>query len=143
MSASDRSSGSLRLVTPRESAEPPSIAVVGGGFSGVAVAAQLLRRGRPVRVTLVNRFGPLGRGVAYRTRLEAHVLNVPAGGMSGLPDDPEHFLRWARDRDPAATAETYVSRRQYGEYLEFMLREAEGLSKARVLDPVLGELLPL
>src|SRR5215468_7436645 len=139
MPGSDRSSGSLRLVSTREASEPLSIAVVGGGFSGVAVAGQLLRRGRPVRVTLVNRFGPLGRGVAYRTRLEAHVLNVPAGGMSGLPADPEHFLRWARGRDPETTADTFVSRRQYGEYLEFLLREAEGVAKAGVLERVVGE----
>src|SRR5262245_58954408 len=122
-------SGPLGLVRERDSTEPPAIAVVGGGFSGVAVATQLLRRGRRVRATLVHRFGPLGRGVAYRTRLETHVLNVPAGGMSGLPDDPDHFSRWARGRDPATTAETFVSRRQYGEYLEFLLREAEGVSK--------------
>jgi uncharacterized NAD(P)/FAD-binding protein YdhS len=92
---------------------------------------------------LVNRFGPLGRGVAYRTRLETHVLNVPAGGMTGLPDDPEHFLRWARGRDPATTAETFVSRRQYGEYLEFLLREAEGVAKAGVLERVVGEVVDL
>jgi NADPH-dependent 2,4-dienoyl-CoA reductase/sulfur reductase-like enzyme len=56
------SRGSLTLVSG-EPPTPPSIAVIGGGFSGVAVAAQLLRRGRPARVTLVNRFGPIGRGV--------------------------------------------------------------------------------
>jgi uncharacterized NAD(P)/FAD-binding protein YdhS len=136
-------SGPLRLVRPGEPAAPPSIAVVGGGFSGVAVAAQLLRRGRPVHVTLVNRFGPVGRGVAYRTRIETHVLNVPAGGMSGLPDDPEHFLRWAKGRDPAITADTHVSRRIYGEYMEFLLREAEGMAKAGVLERVVGEVLDI
>jgi uncharacterized NAD(P)/FAD-binding protein YdhS len=133
----------LRLVHTGDTAAPPVIAVVGGGFSGVAVAVQLLRRGRPVRVILVNRFGPVGRGVAYRTRLEAHVLNVPAGGMSGLPEDPDHFLRWARGRDPATTAETYISRRLYGEYLEFLLREAEGVANAGVLERVVGEVVDI
>jgi NADPH-dependent 2,4-dienoyl-CoA reductase/sulfur reductase-like enzyme len=38
--------GSLTLVGSGEPAAPPSIVVVGGGFSGVAVAAQLLRRVR-------------------------------------------------------------------------------------------------
>ncbi len=103
----------------------PTIAVIGGGFSGTATVAQLLRRGRPARILLINRFGPMGRGVAYGTPIEAHVLNVPAGGMSALPDDRDHFVRWARSRDESIRDETFVSRRLYGEYLEALLREAE------------------
>ena len=107
------------------SRQAPTIVVIGGGFSGTAVATHLLRRGVPARVVLVNRYGPIGRGVAYGTRIEAHVLNVPAGGMSALADDPDHFVRWARTRDDAIRADTFVSRRLYGEYLESLLREAE------------------
>ena len=103
----------------------PTIVVIGGGFSGTAVATHLLRRGAPARVVLVNRYGPIGRGVAYGTRIEAHVLNVPAGGMSAIADDPDHFVRWARTRDDAIRGDTFVSRRLYGEYLESVLREAE------------------
>ncbi len=103
----------------------PTIVVIGGGFSGTAVAAHLLRRGRPARIVLANRYGPIGRGVAYGTRFEAHVLNVPAGGMSAVAEDPDHFVRWARTRDDAIRADTFVSRRLYGEYLEGILREAE------------------
>jgi len=103
----------------------PTFVVIGGGFSGTAVAAQLLRRGRPARVLLVNRFGPMGRGVAYGTPIEAHVLNVPAGGMSALPDDADHFVRWARTRDDSIRSDSYVSRGIYGEYLEALLRESE------------------
>ncbi len=103
----------------------PTIVVVGGGFSGTAVATHLLRRGKAAHVVLVNRYGPIGRGVAYGTRIEAHVLNVPAAGMSAIADDPDHFLRWARSRNTAIGATTFVSRRLYGEYLESILREAE------------------
>jgi uncharacterized NAD(P)/FAD-binding protein YdhS len=120
---------------------PPTVAVIGGGFSGVAVAAQLLRRGRPVRVLLVNRFGPLGRGVAYRTRIETHVLNVPAAGMSALPEEPEHFLRWAQGRNGAVAPDTFVSRRIYGEYLESVLRESESAAGPAALERVVGEVL--
>ncbi len=108
----------------------------------MAVAAQLLRRGRPVRVALINRFGPIGRGVAYRTRIEAHVLNVPASGMSALPEDPEHFLRWARGRDTAIGPDTFVSRRVYGEYLEAVLREAES-ARGGCLERVVGEIVDI
>ncbi len=123
---------------------PPTIAVIGGGFSGSAVAINLLRRARPVRVVLVNRYGPIGRGVAYGTRLEAHVLNVPAGGMSVLEDDPTHFLRWARGRDPAIEAGTFVSRRLYGEYLAQSLDEAaRGATAEAALERVVGEVREL
>ena len=103
----------------------PTIVVIGGGFSGTAVAAHLLRRGKPARIVLVNRYGPIGRGVAYRTRIETHVLNVPAGGMSALADDRDHFVRWARTRNDNIGSGTFVSRRLYGEYLESLLRETE------------------
>ncbi len=103
----------------------PTLVVIGGGFSGTAVAIHLLRRGAPARIVLVNRYGPIGRGVAYGTRIETHVLNVPAGGMSAISDDPDHFVRWARTRDDAIHSDSYVSRRLYGEYLEGVLREAE------------------
>ncbi|MGE5414795.1 MAG: FAD/NAD(P)-binding protein, partial [Syntrophomonadaceae bacterium] len=102
-----------------------TIVVIGGGFSGATVAAHLLRRGRHARVVLVNRYGPIGRGVAYGTAFEAHRLNTPAGAMSALTDDPDHFVRWARTRDDSIHADTFVSRRVYGEYLESLLREAE------------------
>ena len=131
----------MRLVTEGAGEVPRTIAVVGSGFSGVAVAAQLLRGRGHARVTLVNRFGPVGRGVAYRTRLEAHVLNVPAGGMSALPDDSEHFLRWARGRDASIGPQTFVSRRLYGEYLDFVLRESEKAATPEALERVVGEVL--
>ena len=69
----------------------PTIVVIGGGFSGTAVATHLLLRGAPARIVLVNRYGPIGRGVAYGTRIEAHVLNVPAGGMSAVAERPGPF----------------------------------------------------
>jgi uncharacterized NAD(P)/FAD-binding protein YdhS len=63
--------------------------------------------------------------VAYGTAIEAHLLNVPAGGMSALPEDTGHFVRWAREKDTAVDEGTFVSRRLYGEYLESVLADAE------------------
>ena len=116
----------------------PTIVVIGGGFSGTAVASQLLRRQRPARVVLANRFGPIGRGVAYGTAIEAHVLNVPAGSMSALPQDPDHFVRWARTRDDAIRTDTFVSRRLYGQYLESLLGESEQLARMARLERLVG-----
>ena len=79
----------------------PTIAVVGGGFSGSMTAAQILRRAkrdRRVNVVLVERRGSVGEGLAYGTRDPAHLLNVPAGRMSAWPDRPDDFVRWATER---------------------------------------------
>ncbi len=117
-----------------------SIAIVGGGFSGTMVAAHLLRSGLPVRVTLIERLGPFGGGVAYGTRCASHVLNVPCGRMSAFEDDPDHFLGWLRQRDPAATGGSFVSRPLYGQYLRQLLAEAESAAATGVvLERVPGE----
>src|SRR5690242_13535916 len=93
-----------------------TIVVVGAGFSGAATAINLLRLGGQtrLRVILVNKSGRMARGVAYGTRSAEHVLNVPVGNMSALPEDPEHFLRFCQWLDPAVTPASFVSRRVYG-----------------------------
>jgi uncharacterized NAD(P)/FAD-binding protein YdhS len=101
--------------------EPPTVAIVGGGASGLLTAAQLLRHRAPVRIVLVEERPRLGRGVAYDTTCDAHLLNVPAAGMSAYPDDPGHFTHWARTRRPEAHAGSFLPRRLYGEYLEWCL----------------------
>lgn len=104
-----------------------TITIIGGGFSGTMTAVHLMRGEWPggLDVVLLNRSGPLARGVAYGTRSAAHVLNVPAGRMSAFPDDPEHFLRFARERDPRVAEGTFARRSLYGEYLAWVLQEAQ------------------
>lgn len=101
------------------------VAIVGGGFSGSMVAAHLLRSGSPGRVVLIERLGPFGGGIAYGTRCESHVLNVPAGRMSAFEHDPDHFVRWLRLRDPSLGGGAFVPRPLYGQYVRQVLAEAE------------------
>ncbi len=78
---------------------PERIAIVGGGFSGVMTAVNLVRLSqRPLQVTVINYQRSAGRGVAYGTRRREHLLNVAARNMSALRDEPDHFLRWLRTR---------------------------------------------
>jgi len=96
------------------------VVIIGGGAAGTLVAAQLLREAQgPIAVALVERAGRAGHGVAYGTVDEEHLLNVPAGRMSALPDEPDHFLRWLDD--PTATPRDFVPRRRYGDYLRDLL----------------------
>ncbi|MBV8356191.1 MAG: FAD/NAD(P)-binding protein, partial [Candidatus Eremiobacteraeota bacterium] len=65
------------------------VAIVGGGFSGSIVAANLARGGPPDLAVCMFEEAEAGRGAAYGTRHAAHVLNTRASAMSAFPDDPE------------------------------------------------------
>lgn len=108
-------------------AEHLDVAILGAGFSGTMLAAHLLRSAtRPLRLLLLDRRPQPGRGIAYSTECEHHVLNVPAGKMSAFPDKPDHFLRWLEARQIAAAAGDFMPRMLYGEYVAHNLREALG-----------------
>lgn len=108
----------------------PSVLIVGAGFSGAALAVQLLRRAtEALDVVLLNESGRMARGLAYGTDSLHHVLNVPAGNMSALPDDPENFLRYCRWIDNRWHAGSFVPRRIYGAYLDSLLAAAESAAE--------------
>ena len=73
--------------------------IVGGACSGVFAALHLQRQSdRNLCVHLVDSSGTFGEGVAYGTTDEHHLLNVPAIGLSAVPDKPDDFLEFARDQ---------------------------------------------
>ncbi len=117
-----------------------TIVVVGAGFSGTAVAINLLRLAgdEPLRIVLVDR-ARVARGAAYARGEYPHLLNVPAGRMSATSAEPAEFLAFLRRRLPGASAEDFVPRELYGDYLESVLRTAELASPPHVrLDRVHG-----
>ena len=106
------------------------VAIVGGGFSGTMVAAQLARRG--FDSVLIEKAGRAGQGIAYSTREPAHVLNVRAEVMSAWAEDLEHFSRVAEDA--GGTRKDFVQRRQFGQYLKQQLAEAVDSGRVRVVE---------
>jgi uncharacterized NAD(P)/FAD-binding protein YdhS len=96
------------------------VVVIGAGASGTLAAVHLLRSDVPLELVLVDRSGEFGPGRAYRTGDPGHLLNTPAGKMSALADEPDHFARWSR-----ADAGAFLPRRDYGRYLTETLRAEE------------------
>src|SRR5690606_27805914 len=114
------------------SSSEKTIAIVGGGFAGCALAIQLLRRASaPLRILLIERKPPFGGGVAYGTKSPDHLLNVRADQMGCLPEAPDDFVCWLREhREEEGVPETFeptdfLPRRLYGAYVASRLGEAE------------------
>jgi uncharacterized NAD(P)/FAD-binding protein YdhS len=102
-----------------------SVGVIGGGASGVLAAIHLLRDAPvPVRIIMIEPRTELGRGVAYGTDDPGHLLNVRANCMSALPDAPDHFASWARQR-AGADGNSFLPRAWYGPYLRSLLEPVE------------------
>ena len=96
------------------------VAIIGGGFSGTMLAAQLARRG--IESLLIDGSGRIGRGTAYSTAQPAHLLNIPAERMGAWPDEPAEFANLFEER--GGTATDYAERRLYGAYLGDILEQA-------------------
>ena len=105
----------------------PLVAVVGGGFTGAAVAYHLAGRLPPeaVDIVVVEPRETLGAGLAYSTTEPAHRINVPAARMSLVSGDPGHFARWLEaaklpDGDDAAVTgggDVFPQRGLFGRYV--------------------------
>lgn len=101
------------------------VLVIGGGFSGTMVATHLLRRHEHLSIGVLERASQPGRGLAYSSPHRFHLLNVPAGRMSALQDDPDHFLRWAQTNyDASVQARSFLPRSLYGNYVGSLLEQA-------------------
>jgi uncharacterized NAD(P)/FAD-binding protein YdhS len=120
------------------------IAIIGGGFSGMMVAAHLVKRSHtPLHFTLFEKAEFLGKGLAYSTTEPTHLLNVPAGKMSAFPDEPAHFLHWlesAREMwqflHPTFAhahydAHSFVPRMIYAAYLHDIWQHTQQLATAK------------
>lgn len=100
------------------------VAIIGGGYSGVVLAVQLLRCcHRAMSIVIVDRSSRPGRGVAFGTRCCEHLLNVRAKNMSALAGCPDHFVNWIKESGSTdITPDAFAPRSLYGEYIEQTLR---------------------
>jgi uncharacterized NAD(P)/FAD-binding protein YdhS len=123
-------------MTKRDAANK-TIAIIGGGASGALSAYHLLQQHVHARVIVIDPRPELGLGLAYSTPSLRHLLNVPAGKISAIPQQPDHFLNWLRaNHDVTATEMTFAPRAVFGHYLQSLLRGTCGLQQeqASVVD---------
>lgn len=108
------------------------IALIGGGAAAAALLGELLERPDtpPLHLDWYTGDGTPGRGVAYATTSERHLLDVRAATMGMFANRPQGFLDFVRGTDPHITGTAFLPRHRYGDYLEAEVVRALALGKA-------------
>src|SRR5690606_11116625 len=107
------------------------ITIVGGGFSGVALATPPQPSATDdAHIHLVGVDRSFGGGVAYGEARPEHVRNVRAHDLGLSPDEPEDFADWFNLGDRGRNA--FLPRQLYGDYLRDRLHELLQAPGARV-----------
>ena len=115
------------------------IAVIGFGFSGLLVVANLVRNAITGTTIYIIADDLSARGLAYSTTNTQHLLNVPTGKMGAFPDDIEGFLKWQHTPDAALakqqlhldkdyTTSDFAPRALYAKYLESVWIETQEIA---------------
>ena len=106
------------------------VAIIGGGFSGTILAAQLARRG--IESVLIEGAGLAAKGAAYSTTEPAHLLNLRAESMSAWPDNASDFA----ERFAALGGERtgFAERRLFGLYVGEILNDAVKSGRTQLVE---------
>ena len=106
-----------------------TVAIIGGGFSGAAVAYHLARARVAAEIVVFEPRSLLGAGLAYGGQDATHRINVPATRMSMVLEDETHFVRWleksqvlSADRQALSGGEAFPRRQDFGRYVDEALR---------------------
>jgi uncharacterized NAD(P)/FAD-binding protein YdhS len=98
-----------------------TVAIIGAGYSGTALALNLLEKAGPaIRIILLERADAFGLGQAYGTANPDHLLNVPAARMSAFATQPNHFVDWLQTQ-PGVPPGEFKPRKIYGAYIRDLL----------------------
>ncbi|MFC4763954.1 FAD/NAD(P)-binding protein [Dyella koreensis] len=102
------------------------VAIIGGGAAAATLLSELLERQppQPLHLDWYTGSGTPGRGIAYGTRSERHLLNVRAASMSMFASKPRGFLDFAQRGDGSIAGTDFLPRRLYGDYLETEIARA-------------------
>lgn len=94
------------------------IAVIGGGAAGAAAFGELLARYDAGTVHwIVGQQAP-GRGVAYATHDDRHLLNVRAASMGVFAEHGEDFIQHASRQLGQVKGTDFLPRRIFGDFIQ-------------------------
>ena len=105
------------------------LVIVGGGATGAAVLANILKRKSTfgnVEITIIEPAAELGLGKAYSSKDPANILNVPVGKMTLFEDEPADFVEWVEknlDHEHTFKYWPFVPRSWFGQYVGTRIRE--------------------
>lgn len=114
-----------------------NITIIGGGACGTALFIELLLQiansglSKESKITIIEKDGQLGQGLAFGTKQPGHLLNTQTELMGIHVHEPEHFSEWlklrgGKDRKDVKgkgeTEYTYTTRKLYGDYLSGQAR---------------------
>jgi uncharacterized NAD(P)/FAD-binding protein YdhS len=98
-----------------------------------AALARRARPDQPVEIRVVEREDLIGPGLAYGKADPDHLVNNTANRMSAFHDDPDHLLRWCRERGIRADRGSFLPRPTYGRYLSSVLGATDAPPDANVI----------
>jgi uncharacterized NAD(P)/FAD-binding protein YdhS len=123
------------------------VGIVGGGFSGICLAAELLLDQKHLcSVCLIEKREQFGLGIAYSTPSPWHLLNVRAMNMGISEDDIADFFQWLKKNesiwrnanaafhDISLTEDSYLPRQLYALYLKNKLEELKKNSNFNLIN---------
>jgi uncharacterized NAD(P)/FAD-binding protein YdhS len=120
------------------------VAIIGGGFSGALVLANLVRlTDGALTIDWFEPSGRFGTGVAYGTTDNVHRLNVRADRMGAFAKAPDGFYHWLQTEAGQdalhrlwpgndVAPDSYVPRVVYGAYIQAIV--ADAMEAARTKD---------
>lgn len=102
------------------------VAIIGGGAAAATLVSELLERRtpRPLHLDWYAGAPDAGRGVAYGTPSERHLLNVRAASMGMFVSKPGGFLEYAQGLDPKVKGSDFLPRKLYGDFLRSRVEQA-------------------
>lgn len=109
------------------------ITIIGCGFSGIALALNLLRGDSKLKINLIDKSGSKGFGTIFSGDEKCHLLNEPAINMGAYADEPDHFYKWVLSQDIEAEPYDFLPRALYKNYLQDILDKAILQSTGQVL----------
>ncbi|MFN6091913.1 MAG: FAD/NAD(P)-binding protein, partial [Bacteroidota bacterium] len=116
-----------------------NLVIVGGGAAGLILLANSIEKATSfLSIALINAGYPIGKGIAYSTKNNNHLLNVRVSRMSAFTSDANHFTNWILSKPEYSEyhhenlGEQFVPRKMYGDYLNELYQSLLDSSKDNI-----------